>query len=46
MTKYFFMAAEIVSVCVYACIVLMFHTLGLVLGGTYKFYKWIGGKLQ
>lgn len=44
MSNYFFVVAEIVSVCVYATIVLMFHTLGLILGGTYKLFKWIGGK--
>ena len=44
MAKYFFMAAEIVSVCVYACIVLMFHTCGLLLGGIWKVYKKLGGE--
>lgn len=41
MSKYFFIAAEVVSVCIYATIVLMFHAFGMVLGGIYKCYKWI-----
>ena len=44
MSKYFFMAAEIVSVCVYATLVLMFHTFGMILGGIWKLYKRIGGE--
>jgi hypothetical protein len=44
MSKYFFIIAEVVSVCVYATIVLMFNVLGLILGGTWKAFKWIGGR--
>ena len=44
MSRYFFVVAELVSVCVYATIVLMFHVLGIIFGGTYRLFKWIGGK--
>jgi len=44
MAKYFFMAAELVSVCVYATIVLMFHVLGGVLGGIWRLFKWADGR--
>ena len=44
MSRCCFIAAEMVSVCVYATIVLMFHTFGMLLGGIWRLYKWIGGK--
>lgn len=44
MAKYCFVAAELVSVCVYATIVLMFHVLGAVLGGIWSAYKFLAGR--
>lgn len=44
MTRYCFIAAEAVSVCVYATIVLMFHVCGMLLGGIWRFVQWIGGR--
>lgn len=39
--KYCFVTAEIVSMCVYATLVLAFHVLGTLLGLTWSTLKWI-----